>query len=337
MNEIENLKTERLLETFNRNGRLASLYADYLNNYPDIICEEMICALTEDGDVSVKEALVALLSEIFKLDYENKADRAIIRDYLTPSVRTLDTSKYENNPYYKNIKLENIKEDNWEIQIEEYKPYRGFICDDLQIGDDFSEIPPLGFFSKSFKFPAILENGNEWMTLTPVDLDTCDEAIDAAHGKVVTFGLGLGYYAYMVAEKPEVESVTVVELSRGVINLFERYILPQIPSRHKIKIVNADAFEYAENQMGKERFDVAFVDTWRDASDGAPMYERMKGLEKHSPATKFYYWIENFLISNLRLSKLSLLMSRGQFSYDKIVREIQKERVYISDFDIFCK
>ena len=133
MNEIENLKTERLLETFNRNGRLASLYADYLNNYPDIICEEMICALTEDGDVSVKEALVALLSEIFKLDYENKPDRAIIRDYLTPSVRILDTSKYENNPYYKNIKLENIKEDNWEIQIEEYKPFcfiikYGFSC-----------------------------------------------------------------------------------------------------------------------------------------------------------------------------------------------------------------
>ena len=286
------------------------MFSDLLGLYPEIITSEMIDALTEDGETTREEAVVALLSEIFGLDFDNSEDRVIIRDYLTPSVRILDKTKYENNPYYKNIKLDNITDGNWEIRLESYEPYHAVICDDMILCDDMREIPPLGFFTEKFNFPAILEGGNEWMTLTPVDLDTCEEAICAARGRVVTFGLGLGYYAYMASEKKDVESVTVVELSADVIRLFEKYILPQIPNGHKIKIVNADAFEYAEKIMPNEHFDIAFVDTWRDASDGAPMYERMRALEKLSPDTKFLYWIENFLISRVRAVKFAEMMDR---------------------------
>ena len=66
---------------------------------------------------------------------------------------------------------------------------------------DLTEYATLGFFEEEFFFPAVLEDGNEWVTLTPVDLDTCEEAIRKARGKVITFGLGLGYYAYMCSEK----------------------------------------------------------------------------------------------------------------------------------------
>lgn len=307
MTENDKLKFERLSKTFERNFRITRCYAEYLERYPEVITKEMIDTLTEDGGITKEEALVALLSEIFALEFEKSEDRILIRDYLTPSVRLLDAEKYKNNPYYKNIKVENIKDGSWEFRWEEYAPYRGVICDDMQISDDFKEVPPLGFFTESFKFPAVLEGGNEWMTLTPVDLDTCEEAIEKAHGKVVTFGLGLGYYAYMASEKDEVESVTVVELSADVIRLFKKHLLPQMKNGHKIKIVNADAFEYAEKTMPKERFDVAFVDTWRDASDGAPMYERMKALEHLSEGTEFLYWIENFLRSRLRAEKFSEL------------------------------
>jgi predicted methyltransferase len=164
------------------------------------------------------------------------------------------------------------------------------------------------------------------MTLTPVDLFTCDDAIDAAHGKVITFGLGLGYFAYMAAGKPCVSSVTVIEKSPDVIGLFEKYILNQFPERDKIRIVNADAFEYAEHVMPTEHFDYAFVDTWRDSSDGAPMYKRMKPLEKLSPSTKFDYWIENFLISRLRalkLEKIAERLEKYEMSYADAVRELE--------------
>ena len=324
MKESDKIKLKRLEGVFERNFRITNLFAHYLNHYPEIITKEMVDTLTEDGDITREEALVALLTEIFGLDFDKVEDRVLIRDYLTPAVRLLDAEKYRQNPYYRNINLSDIKEGNWEIRIEKYLPYRGVICDDMIIKEDFSEIPPLGFFTESFSFPAILENGNEWMTLTPVDLDTCEEAIEAAKGKVITFGLGLGYYAYMAAEKEEVESVTVVELSSDVIMLFKKHILPKIPNAHKIKIVNADAFEYAEKVMPNEKFDLAFVDTWRDASDGAPMYERMRALEKYNENTKFLYWIENFLRSRLRALKFAELTKKESCDCSELIDAIKK-------------
>lgn len=324
MNEKDRIKKERLFDTFRRNFRVTRLYAQYLERYPEVITEQMINALTEDGEITKEEAIVALLSEIFALDFENAEDRRIIRDYLPKSVRLLHREKYENNPYYKNINPNSISDGDWEIKWEEYKPYQAVIASDMIIEDDFTEIPPLGFFTESFRFPAILEGGNEWMTLTPVDLDTCEDAITQAHGRVVTFGLGLGYYAYMVSEKPEVESVTVVELSDKVIELFKKHLLPKMPNGDKIKIVNCDAFEYAKEVMPKENFDLAFVDTWRDASDGAPMYLKMKALEQYSPNTKFLYWIENFLISKVRADRVAELMDDPTAELEQILDEIKK-------------
>ena len=327
MNDKDKIKFDRLVSVFENNFRITRCYAEYLERYPEVISKEMIDTLTEDGSISKEEALVALLSELFALDFDNSDDRILIKDYLTPSVKLLDAKKYESNPYYKNVKIENMVDGSWEFRWEEYPPYRGVICDDMQICDDFKEIPRLGFFTESFKFPAVLENGNEWMTLTPVDLDTCEEAIARARGKVVTFGLGLGYYAYMASEKEEVESVTVVELSKDVIRLFEKQLLPQMNNRHKIKIVCADAFEYAENIMPSEGFDTAFVDTWRDASDGAPMYKRMKKLEKLSPNTEFIYWIENFLRSRIRaenFSEIYSLYEEKSSSFPEKYEEIEK-------------
>lgn len=329
MNEKDRIKYERLIKTARRNFRVTYLYKFYLESCPEFITAEMIDALTESGEITPEVAISALLSEAFGLDFDNGEDRRIIMDYLTPSIRLLDARKYENNPYYKNIKLDDITEGNWEIRKESYKPYQAVICDDIMIRDDFSEVPPLGYFPEGFSFPAILEGGNEWMTLTPVDIDTCDEAIEGAHGKVLTYGLGLGYFAYMASEKPEVDSVTVVEISDEAINLFNKHILPKMPNGHKIKIIHTDALKYAKETMAKERFDVVFVDTWRDSSDGTPMYKSMKPYEKENPDTKFYYWVENFLRSGWRAEMYSELIEcyedgRLDIPYDEYVERIEK-------------
>lgn len=329
MNYNEKIKLEKLFSTFDDNFRVTRLYADYLNIFPEIITKEMIDSLTESG-IETQYAISALLSEIFALDTENNEnDKRLFRNYILPSIRILDAKKYTDNPYYNNIKLPDIKLGNWEFKNEAYEPYRAVICDDMIINGDFSEIPPLGFFTEEFKFPAVLEDGNEWMTLTPVDLDTSEDAIAKAHGKVVTFGLGLGYFAYMASEKDSVESVTVIEKSDKVIELFNEYVLPGFNHPEKIRIVNCDAFEYAENVMPKERFDFAFVDTWRDASDGAPMYEKMKKSEHLSPTTEFSYWIENFLVSNIRASKLVQIREKYNsdnlsMSYEEVLKKLNQ-------------
>jgi len=326
---------ERLImleKTYELNFRLTHLYASYLERFPEAIDSKIIDEICGDGAVDKKDAIVALLAEFFALDESVRDDRRLLREYIRPSVRILDSRRYTENKYYKNIKLDDVRDGAWEIKKESYPAYRAAICDDMVINPDLTEFAPLGFFTERFDFIAVLEDGNEWMTLTPVDLDTSHEAIEKAHGKVITFGLGLGYYAYMVSEKDEVDSITVVEKSPAVIRLFEKYILPQFSHPEKVRVINADAFEYAENNMPLENYDFAFVDTWRDASDGAPMYERMKPLEKLSPNTEFSYWIERFIISrirSLRYGKLMDLVDSGAEdapkTYEEFVKKLTEE------------
>jgi hypothetical protein len=137
------------------------------------------------------------------------------------------------------------------------------------------------------------------MTVTPSEINTMTADIKAAYGKVAVFGLGLGYYAFMVSEKPDVSEVVVVEKEESVISLFREFILPQFPNGQKITVIQADAFAYAAS-MGEKQFDCAYVDIWHDVLDGVNMYLRMKRLEHHSPKTKFLYWIEPSMLAWLR-------------------------------------
>jgi spermidine synthase len=129
----------------------------------------------------------------------------------------------------------------------------------------------------------------------PNETNTTKPAINFSEGKVLTYGLGLGYFAYMSALKENVESVTVVERSRDVIDLFKKYILPQLPNPEKLEIVESDAFEFAEKRMQEGGYNTVFTDIWHDPSDGCDLYLRMKTYEKLLPDAKFVYWVEDTL------------------------------------------
>ncbi len=325
-------KLKKLDDTIQLNYRFTHMQAQYLEYYPELITKDMVEEIREGTDITEKEAVVAILSGAFALtDSEKEDDRLLARKYLARSVKILDTKKYTEDPYYKNVAPPAVKDTDWEIRWETYPAYRAAICDEMITDPDLTEIAPLGFFNDDFTFPAVLEGGNEWMTLTPIDVDTVQDAIRDAHGKVITFGLGLGYYAYMAARKDNVSSVTVIEKSKKVIELFNKYVLPRFECKDKIRIINADAFEYAEKEMPEEKYDYAFVDTWRDASDGLPMYEKMKKLEYLSENTEFSYWIESFILSRKRAQKYEFLKEKvdtgapdAPKSYADFIEELYK-------------
>ena len=336
MNFSDKERLLRLRKTFDLNYRVTNLYSRYLSNCPELITKEAVDILMKEAELDRLDAVAVLLSEIFGLDIDRDPkeydDRKIILDYVYPSIRFPDKSVYTNDPYYKKIAPKTpIRDGAWEFRWEAYRPYRAAIGDDMIIKESFTEIPPLAFFDTEFAFPAVLEDGNEWMTLTPVDVDTSQAAIEKARGKVVTFGLGLGYFTYRVSEKEEVESITVIEKSDAVIRLFEKHILPKFEHKEKVRIINADAFEYAEETMPAEGYDYAFVDTWRDASDGLPMYEKMKALEHLSPSTEFDYWIENFIISRKRALRFEELWEKVESgspdmptTYDEFIKRLKE-------------
>jgi hypothetical protein len=146
------------------------------------------------------------------------------------------------------------------------------------------------------------------MSITPHEINTMRESICNAHGRVVTFGLGLGYFAYMVSLKEEVKEVVVVEKDNKVISLFNKYLLPLFPHKEKIKIVKEDAFHFFERKMNDTPFDYAFIDIYHTASDALPLYLRFKRAEKNIHTnTEFSYWIEESILCLLRRYVLTLI------------------------------
>jgi len=257
--------------------------------------EVMACGVSE------QEAMVQLLMAALGLDARADEMHGLLeRQYFRPSLKRLEASDYRQNPYSRLIRFPEAGQGRWTMTHMAYAPYELFVRDDLLVLPDGREIPQMGYFAELFDYPAVLQDGREWMTITPNEIATMQPAIDEIHGHVAVMGLGLGYFALMASEKDCVSQVTVIERDKDAIALFRQHILPQFPHAQKIRIICTDAFEYAKDSLGRLGADFAFVDLWHDVSDGAPMYIRMKALERFAPGTKFLYWIETSIQAFLR-------------------------------------
>lgn len=267
-----------------------------LNNKPDFITKEMVFELTESYGLSVSDAYSLLLCAALGFDTENEFDRCLWESYSPHLIHHLDEELFVNDAYYKAVRINDGKKLNeWELREDTLAPFTAFVCDDPLTLPDGRIIPQIGFFDSEFRFLSVLQNGREWMTMMPNELVTQRFPIKKASGRVCTYGLGLGYFAFMCARKNEVESVTVVERDESVIALFREMLLPCFENIEKIEIVCADAFEFAEKEAPIRNFDYIFADIWHDPSDGVEAYKRFKTLETLCPNTRFDYWIEKTL------------------------------------------
>lgn len=282
------------------NYKVLVMLSKYLNNAPDFIQKEIVDEIVAQCHVTSEYAFTVLLAAACGLNTdENRQDAQIFNQYFIPIVHQLDRLEYYRNPYYKDIKIPDIKIGRSELKNISYKPYEAFVFNDLVRLEDGKVIPKIGFFKDEFTYPAILEDERIWMTITPNEIETMKEPVGKANGNVLTYGLGLGYYTYMVSEKSDVSTVTVVEQNEDVINIFKSYILPQFKYKDKIRIIKDDAFRYAKEQMPIKNFDFVFTDLWHDVCDGTDMYLKMKEYEKFCPDTKFAYWIEKSILCYL--------------------------------------
>ncbi len=302
LSEAEKKEFARIQDTFACNAEILSLYARYLNECPRLITPDMIGELTEGGLLTRPEAYAALLAAAFSLEDEKKGrDRRLMREYLAPSVRECDAALYRTDPYFQNIRVPQKQKNGWSLTAQTYAPYEAFVAGPLIHGAEFVEIPPLGYFTAAFSFPSVMQDGQEWMAIKPNEIETMRAPLSAAHGRVLTYGLGLGYFAYMAARRAEVESVTVVERDPAVISLFTEEILPQFGEiGEKITIVCADALGYAAREAPDGCFDYIFADLWHDTGDGVPLYLRLRRLEPVTKRAEYAYWIEDQILSALR-------------------------------------
>ena len=279
------------------NARILDRLSLYLNLMPDAVTKEQLYEFA-GKDASVKEleyAFGCLLSSYCALDTQNDTDMRIFRDCFTKIPRLLDAAEYKNDEYFKLIDFPEHKLGEWEFRKQKFKPCEAFLYDETEICPDGLLKPCIGFFTEEFEYPAVLQNGREWITVTPHEINTTKPALDACFGNVLTYGLGFGYFTLLASLKQNVDSVTVVELDENAISLFKEYILPQFPCKDKVRIINADAFEFAADKDKCLCFDFVFADIWHDPSDGVEMYEKFKSLENPNSAVHYSYWIEKTL------------------------------------------
>ncbi len=216
---------------------------------------------------------------------------------LFENARKLDHKAFRSDPYMKVLDALPARSGNFTLMPSGYA--RGeLFCYDMPDFDAPLILPKLGFFTHPVSFPTLYEGERPWMSICPSEINSMAKAIEAAHGKVLVLGLGLGYYAHRVAERSDVESVTVVELCEDVIRLFSRHIAPCLDFRGKLSLVHRDAYEYLASLSGGE-FDFCFADIWEGAVDGAACYQKLLPHAARLSATEFAYWIEDSILAYL--------------------------------------
>lgn len=292
LNDKDIKKLQELLDIKEINIAVSNMFIEFCRYY-DLV---NIKKIEENKTTYVNEFL-----NYFDIDFSDEENKEIIEKYIKPALKERKRDVLIDNPYFKNIKFNPIKDEEYSLEYETYHPYQAFAYDDVKIIEDFREIYQIGYFKEKTKYPAIAKNDIIWMSVTPNEILTMEKPINESKGHVLTFGLGLGYYAYMVSNKKEVESVTIIEKDAKIINLFKKYILPQFEHKEKINIICADAFVFLKENT--KVYDYVFVDIWHGANDGLPLYLKFKKYEANQ---EFTYWLEESILGLLRRLVLTL-------------------------------
>ena len=299
----ENSINERIKDLVNINTfniSLAHQMIDFIQSKPPFIKKTHLVKKINDDHLSDNEAYQALLLNKFQKDPILKQHPALLSSSINPYVFQLDPQSYISNPFYQRVKPVPITQGKWQLDYETYLPFQGVLTGDVISNrtQHYLDATPIGYFSEPFYYLVIKQQEVTWMSVTPFEINTMKPVIDKMNGKVVTLGLGLGYFASMAALKPEVKEVLVIEKDQHVIDIFLKHIYPYIENKEKIKIHHQDAYDYLKTNA--HDFDHLFVDIHHTAEDGLPMYIKMKKIEKLSRSGQWHYWLESSILALFR-------------------------------------
>ena len=316
LNETENKKLLALFEQHEKN-------IDYLIYLRDLIWQE---PQIDSGLFAKKNSFEVRMEYIRQVLENHKTDSSFISKNLPWDSREVMLDTFTNNPYYQALKNVSFEEDGWKLETKKMKAFTLFPYDEqYHYGANSILKMSLGYFTKDYDYPTISLYDQEWMSLNPHEIRTMEMPIQVAKGKVLTLGLGLGYFAYMAHLKEEVKEVYIVEMDLELIKLFQKHLLPLFPYKEKIHIIKADALVHI-NQINDRDYDFIFADLWHDVSDGLPMYIKLQERFSKFTYTKRHYWIENSLITYLRLLLIGVIKDeyyKNENEYDEIQTAIK--------------
>ena len=205
----------------------------------------------------------------------------------------LSSSEWAESPYHSSISLDLIKDENFSFETVRTAGRELFNADAIVKDPDreLNDSMVLRAMDRNFDAIYLYQDDDEWMVDAPSEAATNDAPAARAHGKVVTFGLGIGYFIFMAMRNPLVKEITVVESSAEVIAMFERFLYPQFPHDIPLHFIHGDAFDYF-NESFLSGFDYIYTDIWKSAQDGLEIMEKL--LHQYVPPfEKADFWIED--------------------------------------------
>ena len=313
-------KVKEIVDTNAINMNIADMLTAAFS-YTDIINSEEVRQYIKEG-YSEEEAITEILFGFYGLDHNDENDDILTR-YILNNLKKLCPLDYLNNPYVKNINV-NEKLGKYKLKNISYEPYQLFAYDDIYL-DEYKEYSRIGYFTSDFPYLALTEGNNVWMSLNPNEIETMKPYIAKAKGNVLVLGLGMGYVPYMVSLKEEVKSITIIEKDKEIIELFKKALLPLFPNKDKIKIIEDDAIRYLNKK--EATYDYIFADLWHDPEDGLSLFVQLKRINPNIDC-----WLEVSLYQMLRRCMITLLeeqldnMGEENYKYsrnytDKIVNK----------------
>ncbi len=209
------------------------------------------------------------------------------------------------NPYYKNIKLDNVNTSTVWYEKETIRKRTLMNMNFyMPMGKYLFHYHPVGYFDTDIDLPVLKEKNKVWMSPALSEIESMREGIEKGYGKCMTMGLGIGVIQYLWLLKDEVDSVTVVEFNKDVIDLFDEYIRPQFKTNKKLEIIHGNALDYY-NEDFLNQFDYAYIDFWESTEDGLEMY--IKLMEKKLPPPHVDFWIEDSILNDVKYIVTSYL------------------------------
>ena len=294
----------KLIELNDDNLFVNDLINEALDNRFDINKEVINERMNEEG-ITSKDSMNEIFLENLNLEL-NKYTLKKLKEYELDDIKELNPNDYLSNEYYKNIKVKEINFNGYHLYYKKYLPYEIFIYDDIK-EVNFKEINRIGYFKEEFNLLSIDKNDETWMLISPHEINTMKDYISKMKGNCLIYGLGLGYFPYMLSLKEDVSKITILEKDPSIIKLFKENIFPLFKNKEKIEIIECDAVEYSDNlKKNNIHYDYHFIDLWHNQLDALEFYLYFKKNEIENDT--YFYWIEDSIMCYIRRMLITLFI-----------------------------
>jgi len=159
-----------------------------------------------------------------------------------------------------------------------------------------------GEYVRPGKYVKLFVGNTLMMSDTTMERRTNHAFVCHAHGRVLIAGLGIGLILEAILDKPEVETVTVIEKYRDVVTLVGQHY--QDKYRDKLTVITADIFKWRPIPRCM-KYNVIYFDIWPDICCGSlkDMAKLHMTFSHHLDRSDPFCWMDSWQREYLKALK----------------------------------